>query len=87
MHNGKIVIQAHNVEPIHIIENKHKKKKSNENESTSADQKRKESVNKMKNQYEQKKNVIQQALQEMVSFRNIIKRFKKFKPFKFNTRI
>ncbi|TMW51018.1 hypothetical protein DOY81_003888 [Sarcophaga bullata] len=67
MHNGKIVIQAHDVEPIHVIENKHKKKKTLDTKSNSADQKRKESLNKMKNQYEQKKNAIQQALQEMGS--------------------
>ena len=68
MHNGKIVIQAHDVEPIHIIEHKHKKKNPLDTKSNSADQKRKESLNKMKHQYEQKKNAIQQALQEMVSF-------------------
>lgn len=67
MHNGKIVIQSQDVEPIHVIETKQKKKKQLDTKSSSADQKRKESLNKMKNQYEQKKNAIQQALQGLVS--------------------
>ncbi|KAM7349657.1 putative RNA-binding protein CG14230 [Cochliomyia hominivorax] len=65
MHNGKIVIQSHDVQPLHVIETKHKKKKQLDTKSNSADQKRKESLNKMKNQYQQNKTAIQQALQDL----------------------
>ncbi|KAI8122723.1 putative RNA-binding protein [Lucilia cuprina] len=63
MHNGRIVIQSLDVQPLHVIETKHKKKKQLDKNSSSADQKRKESLNKMKNQYQQNKTAIQQALQ------------------------
>ncbi|XP_065365210.1 probable RNA-binding protein CG14230 [Calliphora vicina] len=63
MHNGRIVIQSQDVQPIHVIETKHKKKKQLDTKSSTADQKRKESLNKMKNQYQQNKTAIQQALQ------------------------
>lgn len=66
VHNGKIVIQSQDVQPIHIIEKKKKAKTQLDDKSSSADQKRKESLNKMKNQYEQQKTAIQQALQGLV---------------------
>lgn len=68
MFNGKIVIQSQDVEPIHVIESKKKKQKTQlDDKSASADQKRKESLNKKKNQYQQNKTAIQQALQGLVS--------------------
>lgn len=72
MHNGKIIIQNLNVEPIHVIEAKHKRKKHADLKSSSADQKRKESLNKMKNQYEQNKIAIQQSLQGEVTNRKFV---------------
>ncbi|XP_075156531.1 putative RNA-binding protein CG14230 [Haematobia irritans] len=68
LHNGKIVIQSQDVEPIHVIEIQKKKTKNQlDDKSCSADQKRKESLNKMKNHYQQQKSAIQQALQGMDS--------------------
>ncbi|EDV99730.1 probable RNA-binding protein CG14230 [Drosophila grimshawi] len=64
MHNGKIVIQKeHDVKPLHIIE-QHKKpsSKSLDAQASIADLKRKESLNKMQQQHQQKKSAIQQAL-------------------------
>ncbi|XP_062139022.1 probable RNA-binding protein CG14230 [Drosophila sulfurigaster albostrigata] len=67
MHNGKIVIQQEqDVKPLHVIE-QHKKpakqKKANlDAKATIADQKRKESLNKMQQQHQQKKSAIQIAL-------------------------
>ncbi|XP_034475535.1 probable RNA-binding protein CG14230 [Drosophila innubila] len=70
IHNGKIVIQQeHDVKPLHIIEQQKKKKPTKENlldaKASIADQKRKESLNKMKQQHEQKKSAIQMALSSM----------------------
>ncbi|XP_061392658.1 probable RNA-binding protein CG14230 [Musca vetustissima] len=70
LYNGKIVIQqSEDVQPIHVIEAKKSKTKvvntQLDDKSMSADQKRKESLNKMKNQYQQQKTAIQQALQGM----------------------
>ncbi|XP_030569587.1 probable RNA-binding protein CG14230 [Drosophila novamexicana] len=62
--NGKIVIQQeHDVKPLHIIE-QHRKPvgKQLDAKAAIADLKRKESLNKMKLQHEQKKTAIQQAL-------------------------
>uniref|UniRef100_A0A1I8MBP1 RRM domain-containing protein n=1 Tax=Musca domestica TaxID=7370 RepID=A0A1I8MBP1_MUSDO len=71
LYNGKIVIQQdQDVQPIHVIEAKKSKTKTQtqlDDKSMSADQKRKESLNKMKNQYQQQKSAIQQALQGMDS--------------------
>lgn len=67
MHNGRVIIQSHNVEPIHIIENKKKKKKQMDTNPSNADQKRRESLKKKKNLYQQNKLTIQQALQGLVS--------------------
>ncbi|XP_013108547.1 probable RNA-binding protein CG14230 [Stomoxys calcitrans] len=67
LHNGKIVIQSQDVQPIHVIEIKKKTKSQLDDKSMSADQKRKESLNKMKNQYQQQKTAIQEALQGMDS--------------------
>ncbi|KAH8415291.1 hypothetical protein KR222_000393 [Zaprionus bogoriensis] len=65
MHNGKIVIQQEqDVQPLHIIE-QHKGAKSKQPldaKAAIADQKRKESLNKMKQQHLQKKSLIQSAL-------------------------
>ncbi|KAH8387675.1 hypothetical protein KR093_008593 [Drosophila rubida] len=67
IHNGKIVIQQeHDVKPLHVIE-QHKKpakqtKTNLDAKAAIADQKRKESLNKMKQQHQQKKSAIQIAL-------------------------
>lgn len=62
--NGKIIIQQeHDVKPLHIIEQHKKPTKSNlDAKALIADQKRKESLNKMKQQHQQKKFAIQNAL-------------------------
>ncbi|XP_073835550.1 probable RNA-binding protein CG14230 [Musca autumnalis] len=70
LYNGRIFIQqSQDVQPIHVIETATKKKNVKtqlvDDKSISADQKRKESLNKMKNQYQQQKTAIQQALQGM----------------------
>lgn len=59
-----VIQQEHDVKPLHIIE-QHKQPKSNQNldaKAAIADQKRKESLNKMKQQHQQKKLAIQSAL-------------------------
>ncbi|XP_036339015.1 probable RNA-binding protein CG14230 [Rhagoletis pomonella] len=61
LHNGRIVIQSYDTKPMHIIEGAKKKKKPDGSDSV-AEQKRKESQNKMTKQYKDKKSVIQQAL-------------------------
>ncbi|XP_037930873.1 probable RNA-binding protein CG14230 [Teleopsis dalmanni] len=61
--NGKIVIQNLINNPIHIISQRSEQlSKKLDPKSSSADQKRKESLMKMKNQYNKNKLVIQQAL-------------------------
>ncbi|XP_017871623.1 PREDICTED: probable RNA-binding protein CG14230, partial [Drosophila arizonae] len=64
IHNGKIVIQQeHDVKPLHIIEQQKKPStKQLDAKASIADSKRKESLNKMKQQHQQKKSLIQQAL-------------------------
>ncbi|XP_016975737.1 probable RNA-binding protein CG14230 [Drosophila rhopaloa] len=64
MHNGKIVIQQeHDVKPLHVIEQHRKPAKQQPDAKVSqAEQKRKESLNKMRQGHQQKKSVIQQAL-------------------------
>lgn len=63
MHNGKIFIPNGNVQPLHIIDNKKGKKKLAQLSDNAAEQKRKESLSKMKHDYEKRKSTIQQALQ------------------------
>uniref|UniRef100_A0A1B0A068 RRM domain-containing protein n=1 Tax=Glossina pallidipes TaxID=7398 RepID=A0A1B0A068_GLOPL len=63
MHNGKIFIPNGNVQPLHIIDNK-KGKKTLAQSDNAAEQKRKESLSKMKHDYEKRKSTIQQALQD-----------------------
>ncbi|ALC49563.1 CG14230 [Drosophila busckii] len=68
IHNGKIVIQQeHDVKPLHIIEHHSKKTAKSQLDSKAqiADMKRKESLNKMKQQHQQKKSLIQNALSSM----------------------
>ncbi|KAL7743228.1 hypothetical protein ACLKA6_016174 [Drosophila palustris] len=68
IHNGKIVIQQeHDVKPLHIIEQHKKPTKQNllDAKASIADQKRKESLNKMKQQHQQKISAIQMALSTM----------------------
>ncbi|XP_022219935.2 probable RNA-binding protein CG14230 [Drosophila obscura] len=64
MHNGKIVIQKEDdVKPLHIIEQYKKPAKQQPDAKVSqAEQKRKESLNKMRQEHLQKKSAIQQAL-------------------------
>ncbi|SPP86711.1 probable RNA-binding protein CG14230 [Drosophila guanche] len=64
MHNGKIVIQKEDdVKPLHIIEQYKKPTKQQPDAKVSqAEQKRKESLNKMRQEHLQKKSAIQQAL-------------------------
>ncbi|XP_017016058.2 probable RNA-binding protein CG14230 [Drosophila takahashii] len=64
MHNGRIVIQQeHDVKPLHIIEQHRKPAKLQADAQVSqAEQKRKESLNKMRQGHQQKKTAIQQAL-------------------------
>uniref|UniRef100_A0A1A9VRC6 RRM domain-containing protein n=1 Tax=Glossina austeni TaxID=7395 RepID=A0A1A9VRC6_GLOAU len=64
MHNGKIFIPNGNVQPLHIIDNKKGKKKLAQLSDNAAEQKRKESLSKMKHDYEKRKSTIQQALQD-----------------------
>ncbi|KAI9590627.1 probable RNA-binding protein CG14230 [Glossina fuscipes] len=64
IHNGKIFIPNGNVQPLHIIDNKKGKKKLAQLPDNTAEQKRKESLSKMKHDYEKKKSTIQQALQD-----------------------
>lgn len=64
-----VIQQEHDVKPLHIIE-QHKQPKANQTldaKATIADQKRKESLNKMKQQHQQKKLAIQSALSAMES--------------------
>lgn len=59
-----VIQQEHDVKPLHIIE-QHKQPKPNQSldaKAAIADQKRKESLNKMKQQHQQKKLAIQSAL-------------------------
>ncbi|KAM8719738.1 hypothetical protein ACLKA7_005891 [Drosophila subpalustris] len=68
IHNGKIVIQQEqDVKPLHIIEQHKKPTKQNllDAKASIADQKRKESLNKMKQQHQQKISAIQMALSTM----------------------
>ncbi|EDW32665.1 GL18266 [Drosophila persimilis] len=64
MHNGKIVIQKEDdVKPLHIIEQYKKPAKQQPDTNVSqAEQKRKESLNKMRQEHQHKKSAIQQAL-------------------------
>ncbi|XP_017153635.1 probable RNA-binding protein CG14230 [Drosophila miranda] len=64
MHNGKIVIQKEDdVKPLHIIEQyKKPTKQQPDTDVSQAEQKRKESLNKMRQEHQQKKSAIQQAL-------------------------
>lgn len=64
MHNGRIVIQQeHDVKPLHVIEQHRKAAKQKPDANVSqAEQKRKESLNKMRQGHQQKKSAIQQAL-------------------------
>ncbi|XP_017030243.1 probable RNA-binding protein CG14230 [Drosophila kikkawai] len=64
MHNGKIVIQQeHDVKPLHIIEQHRKPAKQQPDTKVSkAEQKRLESLNKMRQEHQQKKSAIQLAL-------------------------
>ncbi|EDV46746.1 probable RNA-binding protein CG14230 [Drosophila erecta] len=64
MHNGRIVIQQeHDVKPLHVIEQHRKPAKQQLDANVSlAEQKRKESLNKMRQGHLQKKSFIQQAL-------------------------
>ncbi|XP_004518456.1 probable RNA-binding protein CG14230 [Ceratitis capitata] len=62
LHNGKIVIQSYDTTPLHVIEGTKKKKRKPDGTETVAEQKRKESQNKMTKQYKEKKSMIQQAL-------------------------
>ncbi|KAH8367861.1 hypothetical protein KR084_003623 [Drosophila pseudotakahashii] len=64
MHNGRIVIQQeHDVKPLHVIEQHRKPAKQQADAQVSqAEQKRKESLNKMRQGHQQKKTAIQQAL-------------------------
>ncbi|XP_039500298.1 probable RNA-binding protein CG14230 [Drosophila santomea] len=64
MHNGRIVIQQeHDVKPLHVIEQHRKPAKQQPDANVSqAEQKRKESLNKMRQGHLQKKSAIQQAL-------------------------
>uniref|UniRef100_A0A1A9WDQ0 RRM domain-containing protein n=1 Tax=Glossina brevipalpis TaxID=37001 RepID=A0A1A9WDQ0_9MUSC len=64
MHNGRIFIPNDgNVQPLHVIDNKSKKKLAQSSDNTD-EKKRKESLSKMKLAYEQKKSTIQKALQD-----------------------
>ncbi|XP_020818660.1 probable RNA-binding protein CG14230 [Drosophila serrata] len=64
MHNGRIVIQQeHDAKPLHIIEQHRKPAKQQPDTKVSkADQKRMESLNKMRQEHLQKKSAIQLAL-------------------------
>ncbi|KMZ10695.1 probable RNA-binding protein CG14230 [Drosophila simulans] len=64
MHNGRIIIQQeHDVKPLHVIEQHRKPAKQKRDANVSqAEQKRKESLNKMRQGHQQKKSAIQQAL-------------------------
>ncbi|XP_017115060.1 probable RNA-binding protein CG14230 [Drosophila elegans] len=64
MHNGKIVIQQeHDAKPLHVIEQHRKPAKQLPDAKVSqAEQKRIESLNKMRQGHQQKKSAIQQAL-------------------------
>ncbi|EDW86293.1 uncharacterized protein Dwil_GK17323 [Drosophila willistoni] len=65
IHNGKIVIQQeHDVKPLHVIENYKKSDKRTSKDAivSKAEQKRKESQNKMRQEHQQKKSAIQMAL-------------------------
>ncbi|XP_030378462.1 probable RNA-binding protein CG14230 [Scaptodrosophila lebanonensis] len=64
IYNGKIIIPVENISgPLHIIEqNKKSAKQQLDAKSMIADQKRKQSLNKMKRQFESKKSAVQQAL-------------------------
>ncbi|XP_017066995.1 probable RNA-binding protein CG14230 [Drosophila eugracilis] len=64
MQNGKIVIQKeHDVKPLHVIEQHRKVAKQQLDAKVSqAEQKRMESLNKMRQGHQQKKSAIQQAL-------------------------
>lgn len=66
-----VIQQEHDVKPLHIIEQYKKPSKQNllDEKASIADQKRKESLNKMKQQHEQKKSAIQMALSSMESGR------------------
>ncbi|XP_067636801.1 probable RNA-binding protein CG14230 [Eurosta solidaginis] len=62
LYNGKIVIQSFDTTPLHVIDVAKKHKKNSDGKKTVAEQKRKESQNKMTKQYKDKKSAIQHAL-------------------------
>ena len=62
----KIVIQSYDTTPLHVIEGKKHAGKQLDMKSSSADQKRKQSLKNMKTQYQEKKSAIQQALSGLV---------------------
>ncbi|XP_055911491.1 probable RNA-binding protein CG14230 [Eupeodes corollae] len=69
MRNGKIVIEGTNAAPITVI-GKQKEVKLLSDKSFDADKKRKESVNKKKNQYQLQKSLIQKSLASVDASKN-----------------